>query len=91
MNRFLNSIYLPIDYFCIGLIYGYRIFISPLKPKSCAFIPSCSIYTILAIKEWHFYKGIKLGFKRILRCNPKNKGGYDFVPLNIKGDLRWIL
>jgi putative component of membrane protein insertase Oxa1/YidC/SpoIIIJ protein YidD len=44
---------------------------------------------LLAIKEWGLIKGVWLGVKRIFRCRPKVKGGEDFVPLNIKGGLKW--
>lgn len=91
MKKITNLFYLPVDYICIGLIWGYKIFISPFKPKSCKFIPSCSLYAILVIKEFHFFKGIGFTIKRILKCNPKSNGGYDFIPFNIKGELRWIL
>lgn len=45
----------------------------------CKFYPSCSNYTIDAINKYGSLKGIYLGTKRILRCNPFNKGGYDPV------------
>jgi putative component of membrane protein insertase Oxa1/YidC/SpoIIIJ protein YidD len=44
---------------------------------------------LLAIKEWGVLKGVFLGIKRICRCTPKGKCGEDFVPLNIKGELKW--
>lgn len=50
---------------------GYRV---------CIFEPSCSEYTYQAIDKYGVAKGSWLGFKRILRCNPFNKGGYDPVP-----------
>ena len=88
---FVKIICFPIDYFLIGLVWVYKIFISPLLPKTCAFSPTCSIYMIEAIKEYHFFKGVKLGLKRLSKCSPKNKGCYDPVPVNIKGDIKWIL
>jgi putative component of membrane protein insertase Oxa1/YidC/SpoIIIJ protein YidD len=45
---------------------------------------------VLAIKEWGVIRGSWLGLKRIFRCRPKIKGGEDFVPLNIKGGLKWV-
>ena len=45
---------------------------------------------LLSIKEFGIIKGVFLGTKRICKCTPKRKGGLDFVPLNIKGDKKWI-
>ena len=46
----------------------------------CKFVPSCSNYAIEAYEKHGFVRGTILTFKRIMRCNPKNKGGYDPVP-----------
>ncbi len=43
----------------------------------CKFIPTCSEYTYEAIDKYGVFKGSVLGFKRIIRCNPLSKGGYD--------------
>ncbi len=52
----------------------------PLASHSnCKFIPSCSNYAIDALNKYGALKGSWLAFKRILRCNPFNKGGYDPV------------
>lgn len=45
----------------------------------CRFHPRCSDYTCQAIEKYGVLKGSAMGFKRILRCNPWNKGGYDPV------------
>ena len=91
MNKFIYIITYPIRLICYGLIYLYKIFISPLFNASCKFKPSCSTYMLLAIKEWGIIKGIYLGAKRILRCNPWSKAcGVDMVPYNIKGEHKWI-
>lgn len=58
----------------------YRKFISPFLPKSCRFYPTCSEYTFQAIKSFGVKKGLFLGAKRIIRCNPFNNGGYDPIP-----------
>lgn len=44
---------------------------------NCKFYPSCSNYMIAALEKYGFFKGTFLGIKRILRCNPFSKGGYD--------------
>lgn len=46
----------------------------------CKFEPSCSTYTLEAIEKFGAFKGAILGFYRIIRCNPFNKGGFDPVP-----------
>ena len=48
--------------------------------SSCHFYPTCSNYMIEAINEYGTIKGVYLGIKRILRCHPFAKGGYDPVP-----------
>ncbi|MDD2445569.1 MAG: membrane protein insertion efficiency factor YidD [Clostridia bacterium] len=87
----IKIITLPLNYVCIGLVWLYKILISPLLPRVCPYTPTCSKYMINAIKEFGFAKGIVLGSGRLLRCSPKHKGCYDPIPLNLKGDLKWIL
>lgn len=87
---FFKILFFPFDYFFIGLVWVYKIFISPLKPKTCRFIPSCSTYMIYSIKEYSFIKGIFIGTKRLLRCNHKGKHGFDPIPINLKGDSKWL-
>ncbi|MBO6178701.1 MAG: membrane protein insertion efficiency factor YidD [Selenomonadaceae bacterium] len=58
----------------------YRKYLSPLKPPVCRFYPSCSAYVYEAIEKYGALMGLYLGVKRILRCNPFCKGGYDPVP-----------
>lgn len=48
----------------------------------CRFTPSCSEYTYQAIDRYGILKGVFMGFKRILRCNPFSRGGYDPVEKN---------
>lgn len=58
----------------------YKREISPMLPPSCRFTPTCSEYAMQAIEKYGAVKGGWLALKRILRCNPFHKGGYDPVP-----------
>ena len=62
------------------LIRFYRVFLSPLKPPSCRYVPTCSEYAMIAVEKYGAAKGSFLAIKRILRCHPFHKGGYDPVP-----------
>ena len=64
----------------IRLIRLYRIFISPLLGSNCRHTPTCSEYGIIELKKHGVFKGTFLTAKRILKCNPLFKGGYDPVP-----------
>lgn len=64
----------------IGLIRFYQRAISPRKPPSCRFIPTCSAYAIEAIERFGVIRGTGLALWRILRCNPWGGSGYDPVP-----------
>lgn len=62
------------------LIRFYQIVISPVLPASCRYAPTCSHYTLEALKKHGLFKGGYLGIKRILSCNPWGGSGYDPVP-----------
>ncbi|WP_084624230.1 membrane protein insertion efficiency factor YidD [Oceanospirillum beijerinckii] len=62
------------------LVKFYRYFISPMLPQRCIYYPSCSEYALEALETHGAIKGFILTVKRILRCNPMAKGGYDPVP-----------
>jgi len=64
----------------ILLIKIYQLFVSPLFPSSCRYSPTCSHYTVEALKKYGLFKGSWLGIKRILRCHPWGGSGYDPVP-----------
>ncbi|HOK13690.1 MAG TPA: membrane protein insertion efficiency factor YidD [Candidatus Kapabacteria bacterium] len=64
----------------IILIKFYKFAISPIFPPSCRFYPTCSQYAIDAIEKHGSIFGTFLAIKRILRCNPFSKGGFDPVP-----------
>lgn len=62
------------------LVRVYQLIISPLFPATCRYTPSCSTYTIQALKEWGLFKGLYLSAKRILSCRPGGQHGHDPVP-----------
>ncbi|MED4969290.1 membrane protein insertion efficiency factor YidD [Parageobacillus toebii] len=64
----------------ISFIRFYQIFISPLKPPTCRFYPTCSHYGLEAVKRFGAIKGGWLTIKRILKCHPFHPGGFDPVP-----------
>ncbi|MDN3706118.1 membrane protein insertion efficiency factor YidD [Myroides ceti] len=64
----------------IFLIRFYQICISPFTPASCRYTPTCSQYTLEALKKHGLLKGGWLGIKRITSCHPWGKSGYDPVP-----------
>jgi len=65
----------------IQLIKIYRKYISPLKGRpTCIYTPTCSQYAIEALEKYGVVKGTYLAVRRILRCHPFHKGGYDPVP-----------
>ena len=64
----------------VGLVRVYQLLISPLLGSNCRHAPTCSQYTIEAIREWGPVKGTWLGMKRISRCHPWGTHGYDPVP-----------
>ena len=68
----------------IKIIKGYKFLISPLFGYSCRYFPTCSEYSIEALKNYGFFKGIYLSLKRILSCHPIKflGGGEGFYPVN---------
>ena len=70
----------PLQWLAISLIRLYQLLLSPLLGQRCRFHPSCSQYTMEAIRLHGVIKGIWLGGKRLLKCHPLHAGGYDPVP-----------
>ena len=64
----------------IGLISGYRKFVSPLLGARCRFYPSCSAYALEAIRVHGAGRGSWLAVRRLSRCHPFHPGGLDPVP-----------
>ena len=67
-------------YILLILIKGYQWLISPLLGNNCRHIPSCSEYTLEAIKSHGTVRGIGLGAKRISKCHPWSEAKFDPVP-----------
>ncbi|MBQ3173237.1 MAG: membrane protein insertion efficiency factor YidD [Alistipes sp.] len=64
----------------ILLVRFYQLGISPLKPPSCRFTPTCSQYALEALRKHGPFKGLYLTIRRLLRCHPWGGSGYDPVP-----------
>ncbi len=67
------------------VIYAYRATLSPFMGGQCRFEPTCSRYGLEAYKTYGPIRGTMMTSKRILRCNPFSKGGYDPVPIPSDG------
>ncbi|HEY3314203.1 MAG TPA: membrane protein insertion efficiency factor YidD [Bacillota bacterium] len=66
--------------FVSAAIRFYQRFLSPLKPPTCRFYPSCSDYAEQAVAKYGAARGLLLAGRRLLRCHPFHPGGYDPVP-----------
>ncbi|HLO73253.1 MAG TPA: membrane protein insertion efficiency factor YidD [Flavobacterium sp.] len=64
----------------IILVRFYQVAISPFTPATCRFEPTCSNYTLQALKKHGLFRGGWLATKRIFSCHPWGKSGYDPVP-----------
>ncbi|WP_370029147.1 membrane protein insertion efficiency factor YidD [Peribacillus frigoritolerans] len=64
----------------MGIIRFYQVAISPLKPPTCRFYPTCSHYGLEAVNRFGPIKGSWLALIRILKCHPFHPGGIDLVP-----------
>jgi len=58
----------------------YKRFVSPMLPRSCRFVPTCSEYAMEAVERHGVLRGTWLAIARLLRCHPFARAGYDPVP-----------
>lgn len=72
----------------IALIRFYQRAISPMRPASCRFVPSCSQYALESVSRFGVRRGGWLIMKRLAKCGPWHPGGYDPVPTELQGESR---
>ena len=73
-----------ITFFLLSTIKFYQFFISPILGQNCRYLPTCSEYTIQAIKKFGLIKGTSLSLNRISKCHPWGYHGYDPVPKKVE-------
>lgn len=76
MKSFVKILAIPF----IWLVKFYQVAISPYTPSSCRYSPTCSSYSLEALKKYGIFKGGWLAIKRIGSCHPWGGSGYDPVP-----------
>ena len=76
-------------YIAIALLKLYKATVSKWKGKRCIYTPSCSVYSMEAYRKRGFVVGSWLTLKRLLRCAPWGKGGFDPVPMSLRGSMKW--
>jgi uncharacterized protein len=64
----------------IAVVQLYRTMISPLRPASCRFTPTCSQYAVDALQEYGLIRGSWLATVRLAKCGPWHRGGWDPIP-----------
>jgi putative membrane protein insertion efficiency factor len=72
-----NSLRAVMRWLLVLPVRFYQVAIGPLLPKVCRFHPSCSEYFIQAVEKHGAVRGVVKGIRRICRCHPWNRGGYD--------------
>ncbi len=65
----------------IGLVKAYRLLLSPWLGSACRFEPTCSAYSLQALRQHGAARGSYLTLRRLVRCHPLCDGGHDPVPL----------
>lgn len=70
----------------LRLVRAYQRWISPVRPASCRFAPTCSAYAVEAVERFGAARGGWLTTRRLLRCGPWHPGGHDPVPPAVDPD-----
>ena len=68
----------------VVLVHAYRLVLGPVLGGSCRFTPSCSSYAIEALKRHGPVRGTWLALRRVLRCHPFQRAGFDPVPAGLE-------
>lgn len=64
----------------VALIRFYQYAISPMRPPTCRYFPTCSVYAVEAVEKYGAMRGGWMALRRVMRCHPWSDGGYDPVP-----------
>ena len=73
----------------VFILLGYQKFISPYFAPRCKYYPTCSQYSIDAIREYGSFRGIAMTAWRLVRCNPFSHGGVDYaVKTRVSNDMK---
>tara|TARA_Y100001970_G_C13876362_1_gene671625 strand:+ start:273 stop:530 length:258 start_codon:yes stop_codon:yes gene_type:complete len=81
---FIKKIFISL---LIFVIRCYQLVVSPILKTNCRFLPTCSEYAIISLKDHGIFRGSYLSLKRILKCHPLGGEGYDPVPQNSKKEI----
>lgn len=80
-----RSISLPVRW-AVAVVQAYRQMISPLRPPTCRFMPTCSAYAVDALSEYGLLRGGWLAMVRLAKCGPWHRGGWDPIPERCRAD-----
>ncbi len=72
----------------IGVVKGYRLFLSPWLGSACRFEPTCSVYSLQALEQHGAAAGSYFTVRRLVRCHPWCDGGHDPVPQELPRSMR---
>lgn len=64
----------------VVVIRAYQLLLSPFAGGACRFEPSCSVYAITAVERHGAWRGLGLAIRRVARCHPLGRAGFDPVP-----------